>query len=570
MERRLLSGRRIREWRECLTAYSMIAPAMLLIFRFGIFPAGSARFASLHHRKTLSILMLLAFVLAVVLGACRPAKPDEEAAPVEEAALAEKTAPVFEDCQATEVGGSDDKSFDATACKSTEDAMADPGIEARRLESQQQTDYEVNANSFDEATETMGVPFSELAGATITFWHVWGAGAPSEGIVAIVDEFNAANEWGITVEAFDQDSYSKAEDVMNAAIQSGDVPNAIVGYSNAIAGWYSIGMIADLQPYIDDPVAGFTAEEIADFYAGPYNGGVMADGARIALPISQSANVLFYNVSWAQELGFDAPPANAAEFKEQACAAAAANASDDTPDNDGTGGLVLYPSASNFYSFLFAYGDDGLTEDGAAYDFATPVARAVASDWKEMWDEGCAFPTESYPNPEFATRKALFTMSSTAGLPYQLAAFEEAGSADEWTFAPFVGPDGQKAVNAFGQYVAVVEGAPAQKLATWLFLKYFTSPEAQAMWINASAYYPVRISAEDLLEDYGAANSLWVTGLELLQYGQAEPTRASWTSVRRAVGDAGDMIINGSSDEIPTYLEELNNTAAELVAEIEG
>ncbi|MBL7164241.1 MAG: extracellular solute-binding protein, partial [Anaerolineales bacterium] len=418
--------------------------------------------------------------------------------------------------------------------------------------------------------EVMGVKMSELAGTTVSFWHVWGTGAPSEGMIAVVDAFNATNEYGITVDAVDQGRYGDAEDAMNAAIQSGDVPNAIVGYTNAIAGWYSVGMIADLQPYVDDPTVGFTADEVADFYVGAYNGGVMADGTRIALPISQSANVLFYNTSWAKDLGFDAPPANAAEFKEQACAAAAANAADDDPDNDGTGGFVLYPSASNFYSFLFAYGNNGLTEDGTAYDFATPAAEAVGTLWKEMWDEGCAFPTESYPNPEFATRKALFTMSSTAGLPYQLAAFEDAESEDEWTFVPFVGPDGQKAVNAFGQFVAAVEGTPAQKLATWLFLKYFTSPEAQAMWVNASAYHPVRISADDLLKDYSAEHPKWVTGLELLQYGYSEPTRASWTSVRRAVGDTGDMIINGTPEDIMMYLEELNNTAAELVAEVEG
>ena len=33
-----------------------------------------------------------------------------------------------------------------------------------------------------------------------------------------------------------------------------------------------------------------------------------------------------WNKTWAEELGFDGPPATAAEFKEQACAAAEANA----------------------------------------------------------------------------------------------------------------------------------------------------------------------------------------------------------------------------------------------------
>jgi ABC-type glycerol-3-phosphate transport system substrate-binding protein len=479
--------------------------------------------------------MLLVFVLSTALAACQPAAPEvaEEPEAAEEMEAAEE-----------------------------EVMEAEEPAEAEEAEEPEE--------EVEPEPEMMGVKLSELAGTTVNFWHVWGTGDPAEGMTAVIDEFNASNEWGITVEAVDQGHYRDAEDAMNAAIQSGDVPNALVGYANAIAGWNMVGVIADLQPYVDDPDVGFSAEEIADFYQAAYNGGVTADGTRIALPLSQSANVIFYNKTWAQELGFDEAPQDAAEFKEQACAAAAANAADDNPDNDGTGGLVLYTGASNVFSWLFAFGDDGLTEDGTAYDFTAPAVEETAVFLKDLWDEGCAFPTESYPNPEFATRQALFTMSSSVGIPYQVAAFEEAGTTDEWEFIPFVGPDGQKAVNAFGQYVTLVDTTPVQNLATWLFLKYFTAPESQATWINASAYYPVRMSTEDLVKEYSEEHPQWLTGLKLLEYGQSEPNMASWGSVRRAVEDAFDAIIQGAKEDIPTLLEELDNTAAELKAEVEG
>lgn len=44
----LLSGRRGRKFREYLTGYLMIAPAILLIFTFGIFPVGFALYVSVH------------------------------------------------------------------------------------------------------------------------------------------------------------------------------------------------------------------------------------------------------------------------------------------------------------------------------------------------------------------------------------------------------------------------------------------------------------------------------------------------------------------------------------------
>jgi basic membrane protein A len=62
----------------------------------------------------------------------------------------EEEAMAFLACQVTDVGGIDDKSFNATAWKGVEDAVAALGIEGKYLESQQQTDYEVNINAFLE------------------------------------------------------------------------------------------------------------------------------------------------------------------------------------------------------------------------------------------------------------------------------------------------------------------------------------------------------------------------------------------------------------------------------------
>ena len=483
-------------------------------------------------RKIVSLIVLLIMVLSVGLTACQPTPPEE---PAQE----EEAAP--------------------------EEEAEEPAAEEEE-EMEEEEEVEPTAEP-----EVMGVTLSDLDGTTIKFWHVWGTGQPNEGMVKIVDEFNATNEYGITVEAVDQGDYRDTEDAMNAAIQSGDVPDVIVGYANALAGWYSIDAVVDLNPYIESDLVGLSDEERADFYQGAFNAGVLAYGARIGLPLSQSTNVLFYNKTWAQDLGFDSAPQTPAELQEQACAAAEANNNDDDPNNDGTGGLVMYASASNVASWVYAYGGDLLNESGDGYDFTDQTVVDVANYLKTLWDGGCAFPTESYPNPEFASRKALFTMSSSAGLPYQIAAFDDdAATDDQWGLIAFPGPGDQSAVDAFGQMVAVVNSTPEKKVAAWLFLKHFTSPETQATWINYSAYYPVRKSTSDLVEDYAEANPKWETGLQLLEVGRSEPALASWGSVRRAVGDAFDVILQSEADEIPSILEELDQTAEELVAEVSG
>jgi basic membrane lipoprotein Med (substrate-binding protein (PBP1-ABC) superfamily) len=53
-------------------------------------------------------------------------------------------------CQVTDVGGIDDKSFNATAWKGVQDAVDKLDITGKYLESQQQTDYAANINAFVE------------------------------------------------------------------------------------------------------------------------------------------------------------------------------------------------------------------------------------------------------------------------------------------------------------------------------------------------------------------------------------------------------------------------------------
>jgi multiple sugar transport system substrate-binding protein len=477
--------------------------------------------------KMLKALLLVAVVFAMVLTACQPAAPATEAPPP-----AETEAPAT-----------------ATAVPTAEEAAA-PTVEAT------------------EATEEAMMPEIDPTGQTITFWHVWGTGLPGETMQAIADEFNATNEWDIAVEALEQGQYNDLEDAFNAAIQSGDLPDLVTGYTNAMANWYAVDAVVDLSPYVNDSYFGLTAEEQAAFFQGSLDGGKAPDGTLFAFPISQSENVLFYNSSWAKELGFENPPANYEEFKAQACAAAEANTNDDNPDNDGTGGLVLYAGASNVASFVFANGGNMLNAAGDGYDFTDQTVVDVAEFWKDLWDSGCAFATESYPNPEFATRKAIFTMSSTAGLPYQVAAFEaEDAIQDDWTIAPFPGKDGSQAVDLYGQYIAIANTNPERMMATWVFVKYLTSPEVQAKWIEGSAYYPTRSDTLPLIEAYGAENEIWAYGLTFLDYGKAEPAWASWTTVRRDVGDSFNAIIQGTPADIPTLLEELNGKAVQAIEE---
>jgi len=86
-------------------------------------------------KKLYSVIALLV-VAALALSACTT--PTE----------------TFKVGQVTDLGGIDDKSFNASAWKGAEDAITDLGIEAKYLESQQQSDYAKNVQQYlDEGTD---------------------------------------------------------------------------------------------------------------------------------------------------------------------------------------------------------------------------------------------------------------------------------------------------------------------------------------------------------------------------------------------------------------------------------
>ncbi len=472
--------------------------------------------------KKISFLLTTLMVLALVISACAPAAIEEPAAPVEEPVL-----PVEQPVE-----------------EPVEEPMEEPEEE----------------------------PMVEqpLAGTVVEFWHVY-SDAPGEGLQTLVDEFNSTNEYGITVEALNQGNYGDVEDKFNAGIQSGDLPDVVMAYTNSLADWYSVDSILDLNPYIEDAMYGLTAEQMDDLYPHLKAAGSTPDGAWVAYPMTQSANVLVYNFTWGEELGFANPPATAAELKEVVCAAAAENTAKGG-DFAGTGGLVYYPSATNWLNFLYAFGGDELNDAGDAYDFSTQAAIDTSMYILDLKNDGCVWQTESYPNPEQALRKAIITMSSTAGAPYYAAAFEDAGNTtDEWGWIAAPGPDGTMAVDAFQQMLGVVPSTEDEQMAGWLFVKWLTSPEIQARWVQISGYYGTQLSTEALLADYAAENPVWASGVALAAIGPSEPqTFPAWSSVRRSINDGAAELWNATDQaQIESILATLTETANDLVAELD-
>ena len=410
------------------------------------------------------------------------------------------------------------------------------------------------------------------SGQAIAWWHNH-TGSREELLLPIVAEFNASNPCGITVEAQSQGGYDDIRDKVNASIQNGEQPAAIVvGYQNDQEFYQLQDTLVDLNNLIDDATWGLTAEAKADFYPAFLEQSVhpLFEGQRLGFPPNRSMEVLYYNQTWLEELGFSGPPTTPEEFKEQACAAAAAK-------GDGTGGYILRDDASAMASFTYAYGGDILTEDGTQYVLNSPATVEAMTFLKGMFDEGCAyFFTEGFPNPQFAARNAIFAQGSSSGLPFYAGdlatvATEQGREIDAWGVTAIPHTTADPVQNLYGGDVMITKTTPEQELAAWIFIKWFTEPENMAKWVQASNYFPTRASVSEFLTDYLSANPQWASAVELLPFAAYEPQLISYTAVRDEMTKAFNEVMQGAPiqerlDALTTFA---NEQQATMMAELE-
>jgi multiple sugar transport system substrate-binding protein len=422
---------------------------------------------------------------------------------------------------------------------------------------------------------TLDVQSDELGGLTITLWHPWD-GAQAARLQAILAEFNRTNRWGITVQATAYPGLDQLEQAMHAAQNGGALPDMLVGYNYQALHWDQNGdVLVDLNAYIGDPTWGLSAEEQADFYPAFWSADISSQPGeppkRLGIPMHRSAVALYYNLTFAQSLGFGGLPETTYDFRVRACAAAEANANDGQAGNDGTGGWLVTPQPSMLVGWIYAFGGEIARPDGRGYQFNTQQTGQALDYLKGLQDSGCAWQSPGVdPATEFAARRALFYAGSLGELPAVQAAFAASGNRDAWTLLPFPGVDGAAQLVTYGAALMVTRSEPRRELAAWLVAEWLVDPPNQARWVAENNLLPTRAATLDLLNENIAENPQWAALLEMLPQARSEPAYASWSVMRWALNDAMAELFDSAftAGQIPDLLEALNQTALEIFTQV--
>ena len=268
---------------------------------------------------------------------------------------------------------------------------------------------------------------------------------------------------------------------------------------------------------------------------------------------------------------------------------------DATFDFSGVAAKDFYPigydSQANFFiTSLRQFGSDytkrGTTVESGYVSFDTPEAREMINYFKDMnekhylgipytWEE------ESYCSNPFKALKLAMTISSSAGLSYNIAA----GAKFKIGIAPvpYKSAD-KKFVISQGTNIAMLKANEYQNLASWLFIKYLTT-EKNADFAIKTGYLPVTDSAKNSEEYQDFLNQKIGTDADKARIAAADVANktygdGTWTNfvdpafrgsnaIRNTVESAMPMAFYGNegttytADQLIQYLYRQLNTYVE-------
>ena len=416
-------------------------------------------------------------------------------------------------------------------------------------------------------------PWADVVPAKeIVWWHQHTGSAREAAIAKIVSDFNATNEYGITVTAEYAGSYGDIFNKMLPILNTPDVPDVVVGYQNQVATYQLADAMFDMNELIDHPTYGLTKEEQEDFFPGFFAQDVLSlfNNQRLGLAPNRSMEVMYYNMDWLKELGYDAPPTTPEEFKEMACKAAETPFSGATEGAASPIGYELSIDTSRFASWTFAFGGDMFDYENNQFTLNSDAAVNAWTFIQSLFADGCArLVTENYGDQtDFGNGTLLFTVGSSSGLPYYAKAVEADGTPFEWSVAAIPHTTADPVQNIYGASVSIPKSTPERELAAWLFVKYYTSAEVNAEWAKASGYFPVKQSVAAQFTDVFEANPAYKTAFDLLKFGVFEPAVPGYDFVRdNVIEPAMTSIVDDVTADVRALLDEANVNANEILAE---
>jgi len=383
----------------------------------------------------------------------------------------------------------------------------------------------------------------------------------------LIDQFNQTNQWGIFVIEIAPGSAGLAQEKYRELLLDKQAPDVLVMSPGLLLRSDAVyGNILDLNPYVLSAKFGLFPEEQEDFLQAFWNESVV-QGKRFGIPAQRTTEMLFYNVTWAKELGFISPPKTWTAFREQVCATNASKRKDADPVDDGLGGWIINTNALTTLSWLRTFGSNPFEKPNPQF-LSSKSEEAFIALLKLSTDSCAWLSRQPQPYDYFANRQALVYSGSLQDLRKQTHTNTRLESEDEWIVLPYPPGDGESFVLTEGIDYGITTSTDVRQLAAWLFVRWLSSPDQQAWILRSSGTLPLGEAVLPLVSDLEEDYPVWGDAVELRDLAATLPASKDLDTVKTVVEDGGWQLFKTGlkSDAIQTLLTEIDMTISEMAA----
>ena len=390
---------------------------------------------------------------------------------------------------------------------------------------------------------------------TIEMWHYMNGGQ-AEALNSIIEDFNATNDKGITVNAISQGSIGDLNKKVISAAQSNSLPAIINVYPDLATGLIEDNKLVDLALFINDENVGM-ADEMDDFVdTFIEETSQWGEGKIYGLPMTKSTEVLYVNKNMLESLGYTLEDLEDLTFEKLA------EISNKAVTELGVAGFGFDSSSNAFISSLKMDGPD-FVESNGTINVDNEWVREYMTFFQQQAQSGAfriAGEDKFLSNP-FVNQKMLCYQGSSAGYAYlnNDGAFEIAVV----EVPVFQGKD--KAVMQPGASLFVTNNVSAEaQYAAYEFVKFATNAENTAKFATATGYLPVRKSAietdivKNILNDETSLYSkVYNVAQEALSYAYYTPAINNAQSARTVAQEKYEAFMSGSITDVEVLVDDI-------------
>lgn len=344
------------------------------------------------------------------------------------------------------------------------------------------------SKSSGSGNEWDAMELGENGPVEIDFWHIQ-ATIYGEAVHEIIEEFNKEYEGKIHVNEVFQGKYDELNKKVRASIQGGGLPNVTMAYEGDALEYMKANKIKPLDTFLASEKYGYTKAELDDIIPGALARQQIPqyDGKTMSWIHGNSSMGVYFNKDILAKAGYEKPAETWKEFEQQAI---------DIYEKTGVPALSLNANymGGSFGIWLRTYGMEPVAVDTSSVNYDNEHAAELLTILKNLVDSGAAYFADN-TEQEFTNQRAAMEIGTTARSSTKIELVQ-----DTFDWEINLIPQGvteTKSTGLWGGNHVMFKSTPEEELASWIFMKYFASPDSQAIYAAKTGYFPATKSSLD-------------------------------------------------------------------------